>query len=490
MMKKVLTVLIVLLATVSLVFFCGSMDVSAETSWDFDSDTGTLTISGTGDMKNYNAGVSKPWDDYKSQISKIVIENGVTSIGTRAFIGTTVKLVEFPDSIVKIGDSAFANCTKLYRINMPDSITEIGSASFSGCSSLAKLKLSENLAAVPESAFSSCTALTEATIPASVKSIGSNAFSQVELQVTFNEGLESIGERAFPRLANSKLVIPDSVTYIGYQAFYAGSNITEVVTGRDLITIDGSAFCSNIEIIDLSKSQNLKTIGDYAFSNSKIRSADIPNSVTSIGTGAFNECKQLTEVKLPQSLSSIGEKAFYRTAITSIDIPEKTKQIGVSAFSETGLKKIAVPHSVTNVYSFAFSGCKSLTAVDISGFNLTLGSEVFRNITGINHVHVSSDMGVQYYIGRSNLPTDAGCFFEIGADGKCPAAHCPFRDGGVAVGDVNNDGKLNNTDIILLGRSYMAGDSAKYIAAADMNNDGKITNTDIILLGRLYMSMQ
>ncbi|MBD5146812.1 MAG: hypothetical protein HDT21_13030 [Ruminococcus sp.] len=86
------------------------------------------------------------------------------------------------------------------------------------------------------------------------------------------------------------------------------------------------------------------------------------------------------------------------------------------------------------------------------------------------------------------MPEDESCYFRIDSDGKCPAAYCPFRDGDKATGDVNGDGKLNNTDIILLGRAYMAGDGAKYLSVADINNDGRITNADIILLGRLYMT--
>ena len=65
-----------------------------------------------------------------------------------------------------------------------------------------------------------------------------------------------------------------------------------------------------------------------------------------------------------------------------------------------------------------------------------------------------------------------------------------YEEGDALPGDINGDGKINNTDIILLGRAYMAGTADKYIANADMNKDGKITNTDIILLGRLYMSQK
>ena len=311
--------------------------------------------------------------------------------------------------------------------------------------------------------------------------------------MTFSEGLETIGEGAFRRIANTKLTLPDSLTTIGKEAFSGCDNLAEVVTGENLITIGDNAFDPNyvksLTSIDLSKSQKLSTIGAYAFTGTRLTEIIIPDSVTNIGDYAFDDCSNLVNVKLSDNLTSIGNAAFRNTPIASIEIPDGVKTIGSDAFKRCkNLTKIVIPHSVISLGSAAFFECTSLTAVDISGESLTLsGSDVFRPCP-ITHVHIPKRVPVSYFAGSYSLPADESCFFQIGADGKCPAAYCPFRDGDKATGDVNGDGKLNNTDIILLGRAYMAGDGDKYLAVADMNNDGRITNADIILLGRLYMT--
>ncbi|MDE6747331.1 MAG: leucine-rich repeat protein, partial [Oscillospiraceae bacterium] len=158
------------------------------------------------------------------------------------------------------------------------------------------------------------------------------------------------------------------------------------------------------------------------------------------------------------------------------------------AFDNTKLTKVVVPSSVTDLGQFAFTSCGNLTAADISlNRTMVLGIAVFSGCK-MDHIHIPAGRDPSYYMSNGIGWPAEYCFFEIGADGKCPAAVCPFREGDKAVGDINGDGKLNNTDIILLGRAYMAGDGAKYLSVADMNHDGRITNADIILLGRLYMT--
>ena len=313
--------------------------------------------------------------------------------------------------------------------------------------------------------------------------------------MTFSEGLEVIGAEAFGGIQNTKVTIPDSVRIIGNKAFEGCRNLTEVVTGENLIEIGEKAFAGDdapkygVTSVDLSRSQKLTTIGVSAFAYTKIMQVDIPDSVETIGGSAFYRCSQLEKVKLPNNKTTIGSNAFTGAAIASIEIPEGVKSLGHGAFSACkNLTKVAIPHSVISIDINAFYECTSLTAVDISGIDLALPEYGAFDRCPITHVHIPSLLPIEYFAGKNNLPTDENCFFKIGADGKCPAAVCPFRESAGTVGDINGDGKLNNTDIILLGRAYMAGDGAKYLSVADMNNDGRITNADIILLGRLYMT--
>lgn len=106
-------------------------------TWSFDQSTGTLTISGTGDMDDWTFDNKAPWNQYSSAIRKVVVEKGITHIGAYAFSGAiSLKVIEMPDGLVSIGDRAFSNCSSLGELVIPESVQEIGKWAFSMCSSL------------------------------------------------------------------------------------------------------------------------------------------------------------------------------------------------------------------------------------------------------------------------------------------------------------------------------------------------------------------
>lgn len=168
---------------------------TGDCTWTLD-DEGVLTISGNGAMEDYYNYNSMPWGNY---ISKVIIEDGVTSIGDFAFYGCTgLTSVSIPDSVTSIGYSAFEGCTGLTSITIPDSVTSIGNSAFCGCTGLTIIEIPDSVTSIGDYAFSGCTELTSVSIPGSVR---------------------SIGQKAFYNCTNLKSVtIPASVTYIGYKA--------------------------------------------------------------------------------------------------------------------------------------------------------------------------------------------------------------------------------------------------------------------------------
>lgn len=165
------------------------------------SSTYTLTIRGSGAMKNYLMSGHQPWRSFRDQITSVVVSPGVTSIGNLAFaLSSNIIHVDIADSVVSIGEQAFFKCSSLTNITVPQSVTYIGvnafdsctklssitlstnnitsirPYTFSGCSELSSIVIPDGVTSIQVGAFSNCTKLTSITIPGSVTSIGSNVF--------------------------------------------------------------------------------------------------------------------------------------------------------------------------------------------------------------------------------------------------------------------------------------------------------------------------
>ena len=176
--------------------YCGSEGDGKNLTWTLDSE-GTLTISGKGEMKDYDY-FSDPW--VRSAVKCASIESGVTCIGDYAFHNcTNLTGVTIPNSVTSIGGSAFSDCSSLTSITIPSSVTSIGERVFEGCSSLTSVTIPNSVTSIGEGAFWGCGSLTSVTIPSSVTSIGERAFYDCSslTSVTIPKSVSSIGENAF-----------------------------------------------------------------------------------------------------------------------------------------------------------------------------------------------------------------------------------------------------------------------------------------------------
>ena len=376
--------------------------------WSFDSSTGTLTISGSGAMNDYEYGNDYPWMDYRDSIQTIVIGDQITQIGRYAFTGTACSTIKFGKNVRSIGERAFLECRNLNGdLTLPDSVQIVGDDAFSECTGLTgTLTLGSSLQTIGAGAFYDCSFSGNLVIPDSVTSIGRYAFysrpylrPETQGTLTLGRNLRTIGESAFceSRYTGS-LTIPDSVVEIGERAFYKCENLNGTLTlGRSLRTIGKEAFywCAFTgsltipegvaEIADgafsslhqfnrdgmfngtLTLPSTLKTIGAEAFAYTDFSGELlIPDGVTSIGANAFAKCDGFGgTLSLPDSVKTVGESAFYQCeGFTGLKLPAGLTKIETLSFAfMAGLKtEVVIPEGVTEIGEGAFE-CSYMPSV-------------------------------------------------------------------------------------------------------------------------------
>ncbi len=310
-----------------------------DVSWSLDAETGILSITGTGDMKDYSW-LTSPWNSYNSVIKTVSISNGVTSIGDYAFYNcTNLQSIEIPSSVTSIGDYAFYYCTNLQSIEIPSSVTTIEGAVFQGCYSLASIELSYGLNYIGWGAFQDCDDLISINIPSSVNYIGDYAFS-------YCDNLASIE-------------IPSSVDSLGSYVLAGCSNLTSITVDEYNVRYYSSGNC----LIET----------DSGVLVAGCRNSVIPadGSVTVIGDGAFNNCYELVSIDIPYGITEIRWGAFQNCSnLTSINIPSSVNYIGDYAFSNCyNLTSIEIPSSVDSLGSYVLAGCSNLTSITVDENN-------------------------------------------------------------------------------------------------------------------------
>lgn len=358
--------------------------ITGKLSWSFNSNNLTLTISGNGEMPNYDWDTA-PWFSIRSEFNKVVISEGVTSIGMWAFSGASLASVSIPESMTSIGEYAFWDCFRLASISIPKSVMNIRPGAFGFCRSLPAITVT-----------------------------GDNPVYLASEGVLFNKDKTQIV--AFPAGKNTtQYTIPNSVTSIGEAAFDGCKKLTSIIIPNSVINIKNGAFhsCSNVTSLNIPNS--VTNIGEYAFQRcGSLNFMAIPNSVTSIGEGAFSECNNLNTVVLSNSITRIEYNTFSScTGLIFVTIPNSVEIIGSNAFYGcSNLTSIAIPHSVKEIGWRAFGRCIGLSTV-VASWNTPLAvlDDIFNEVI-LNNVTLKVPAGRKAYYQRADVWKEFGSIIE------------------------------------------------------------------------------
>ncbi len=302
-------------------YIVGSGSCGGNVTWTLTS-TGTLTISGTGAMEDYFYG-GAPWYESREEIRAIIIQQGVTSIGSFAFYSCGMSSVTLPEGLTSIGENAFCGCSNLQSVTIPASVTEIWGGAFNTYN-LMELKVAE----------------------------GSKSYASVD-GVLFNADRTEL--ICYPcGKTDTSYTVPNTVKSIGDQAFI-NSNLKTLTIPASVISIASSALMTYLSDISVAEeNMNYSSVDGVLFNADKTELIRFP------------EGKEVSTYTIPSTVVSIAALSFYGCKMTGLTIPDSTTRIGPQAFGYCySLKSVTVPSSVTTIDYGAFGGCNALTSIKI-----------------------------------------------------------------------------------------------------------------------------
>ena len=387
---------------------CGAEGDGSNLHWSLNSDTKILTITGSGSMANYTWTNYSPWQSYAYQnmIDTIILPEGLTSVGDRAFFNiSTIHSITIPEGVLTIGEHAIRGCQNLKNVVLPNSLTTIKSQALSQ-TGLKEISIPEGVSAIAHDAFYLCSDLTSIIWNAknflSPSSEVYAPFYSIASQITsfvFGEDIENIPDYLCVNMSNiSNITLPATTKHIGEGVFYYCSGLSEIELPETLITIDDFAFigCSSLSAIT------------------------IPYNVTTFGDNVFGGCSNL--ITIHYNAKDCVTRRFFGSDTEQGQVKYFTIGEGVEVLPNNLcsdmmlLEEINIPSTVKSIGDNAFALCQKIDRMDVYAINPPeVQANTFYGVSRQAPVYVPDESYSSYknhplwgelnIIGRSQAPT-------------------------------------------------------------------------------------
>lgn len=327
----------------------------------------------------------------------------ITEIAGAYQNNSKIKSVVIPDTVTGILGVAFENCKNLESVTMTDNVTLIRGSAFEGCVKLKSIDLSDNLTKIDEDSFKECHALTEITIPESVVEIGSEAFAYCKNLVTININKNPDLVIAGSAFSGTKWYDsqPDGVVYLDRFALSykggKGSGLKVNFKEGTTAVCDGMFYDSEFDeetfsLVGVTFPDTLTYIGGNAFRKCvNLKDVILPESLTYIGGGAFEGCTALKSVTIPTGVKDLRH-SFTRSGLESVTLKGNPDMWYYAFYECENLKEVTLPENLESIHDYAFYGCKALENITLPESVKSIEGGAFQNCENLNEINHSGEI--------------------------------------------------------------------------------------------------
>ena len=427
----------------------------------------------------------------------LYIPDGVTYIDDYKYQYYTIKEVVIPEGVTEIGERAFYYCKNLEKITLPSTLESIDYGAFEYCSKLSNVTLPDGLLKLGYSSFAN-TGITSITIPSTVNDIGGSVFENCKnlLAVTYNTNenmeysmfsgcsvLQSVKITGEPEEIASevfmdckslkKITLPNTITYIGHDAFNNSGIKSIDLSELSISSIEYSTFQNCKYLTNITLPTTITSIGSSAFAYTGIKEFTISSNIDSIADNLFEGCMYLETITLENGVTTISDSAFLNCrSLRTLNLPESLYEIGFKSFMGcTSLNDITLPEGLTKLDNNAFDGCQSLKKITLPNTLTTIGAYVFKDCPRIEYntyndgKYLGDDANPYRYFIEDTKEEDE---FTLHADCKI-IARSPFNMSNVSKVTIPN-GVLTLPEGLFIGAYNLADVTIPFVGDNESNN--------------------